>query len=766
MNININMPKKKVNNHTITFTTIDVLVITIIMVYTYTFFVTEILSFLHALNRISIIIAWIALLLLLFCAKFFLTVKLQTEALNKTEWIFRLIIIALGSYVGFMAFNTIPYNYDSMVYHLPRVMHWIQNESVEFYATNINRQIFSSPLAEYMILHIELLFGKETFYNLVQFSSYIVSAIVIYGICSKINLSVHIRYLAAILFMSMPIAIAEAITTQNDLLACMWTLCGVYLVLEHIMANNLNLSGKHVGKTILLAVVCAMCYLTKGTSCIVLIPFILGMGIMRIIKKDSIITLAVHFLIAIFVIGIIIFPFIFKNYQLYGSVLGLNNYDNELVDTFQVKYLIVNIFKNAANHFTFNEYTWMNEWIKKIVFGIAALMNIDVNDEMITRPGYTFSIIPSYSCDFAPTTIIILLSLLLLLILPLIYKKISRLHFFYLTMSYCAFLLLFSLIRWQPWVTRLTIGEMGILCVSIGIFLNALCIRLTNFRQGIITGVLTLCLLSIVNPLQSLSTEQKDTLVYGNFNGNRYVEDKYLKAVEFVKMLEYKNIGIKTGVNSYEYPLWKQLSENGVMIEHIMIEDEVLSQLEDKSYIPDCILIMDVSGYSDDAVLLRGNDSYYCVANYDGLLIYQRGLPLYFEVNKDEIYTPDDIEFFCKGFSSSEGDHIWMIDEESKILVDYQDFDGEDVSVSINYRTFNDNQRLYVSIEGTTIYEDILTAPDFGVLSFSIPAELITDGKAEIYFYHPDAVSPKDINGMEDSRKLSFDILTIEFGNQ
>lgn len=763
MNIN---SKKNFYNRTIVLTTVDALVIIVILIYTYTFLVTEILSFLHALNKISIISAWVTFLLMIFCGKFFFTVKFKIETHDKIEWLFRLIVIIIGSYIGFMAFNTIPYNYDSMTYHLPRVMHWIQNESVEFYATNIDRQIFISPLAEYMILHIELLFGKETLYNLVQFSAYIVSAIVIYGICSKINLSVSIRYLVIILYMTMPITIAEATTTQNDLLACMWTLCGVYIVLDYLQAPALNLSGKHIGKTMLLAIVCAMCYLTKGTACIALIPFVIGMGIVRIIKKDSITTLIVHVFLAIVFISIIISPFIFKNYQLYGSILGLNNYDNVLVDTLEVKYLIVNIIKNIATHLKCNEYTWMNEGISTFVLGVANLMNIDVNDAMITWSGTVFSIVPSYNCDLASCPIILALALLLLLILPFIYKEISRVQFFFFAMSYCAFILLFSLIKWQPWITRLTIGVTGVLCISVGISLNALCIQLTRFRQGLITAVMTLSLFSAIYPLDNLHIVQKATREYGNFYANIVIEDKYLKAIDLIKEKGYQAIGIKSGVNSYEYPLWNQLLENGVTIEHIMVENEVLSQLEDKSYIPDCILIIDVSGYNEDTVLLRGQDSYYCIANYDGLLIYEKEEPTYFKVNRDEIYTPDDIESFGRGFSSSEGDHIWMVNEESKILVDYQNFDSEDVLVSINYYTINNEQQLNISVEGTVIYEDTLTSSNTtSTLSFTIPAELIPDGKAEIYFYHPDAIAPKDMYVSKDRRKLSISILDFKFGN-
>lgn len=54
------------------------------------------------------------------------------------------ILLVIGIIVLFLALVTTPNNWDSMTYHLPRIVHWAQNRSVGHYATNSIRQI-SSP---------------------------------------------------------------------------------------------------------------------------------------------------------------------------------------------------------------------------------------------------------------------------------------------------------------------------------------------------------------------------------------------------------------------------------------------------------------------------------------------------------------------------------------------------------------------------------------------------------------------------------------------
>ncbi len=70
-----------------------------------------------------------------------------------------------------------PNNLDSLAYHMSRVVHWIQNKSVEHYPTHILRQIELNPWAEFAIMHLQILSGSDYLANLVQWFSMIGSII-------------------------------------------------------------------------------------------------------------------------------------------------------------------------------------------------------------------------------------------------------------------------------------------------------------------------------------------------------------------------------------------------------------------------------------------------------------------------------------------------------------------------------------------------------------------------------------------------------------
>ncbi len=59
------------------------------------------------------------------------------------------VIVAI---VGVVALLSPPNSWDVMQYHLPRIVHWLQNRRVSFYPTHELKQLHMPPGAEYLML--------------------------------------------------------------------------------------------------------------------------------------------------------------------------------------------------------------------------------------------------------------------------------------------------------------------------------------------------------------------------------------------------------------------------------------------------------------------------------------------------------------------------------------------------------------------------------------------------------------------------------------
>jgi len=121
---------------------------------------TECLGAFHALTDIAIRTFWLGimtitlLLILLFRRKItFRPFSLKIG--GKFEWAIFFTISAYFLITLFIALVAPPNTNDSLQYHMSRVMHWIVNRSVGFYATPIDRQLWMPPFAEYSINYPE-----------------------------------------------------------------------------------------------------------------------------------------------------------------------------------------------------------------------------------------------------------------------------------------------------------------------------------------------------------------------------------------------------------------------------------------------------------------------------------------------------------------------------------------------------------------------------------------------------------------------------------
>ena len=108
---------------------------------------------------------------------------------------------------------------------LPRIEHWIQNRSLDFYLTAIDRQLMLPDFAETLILQLRLLSGGDRLDNIVQWLAGAGSVILVGRIALALGASRRGVALARLTAATLPIGILESTSTQNDLVVTFFLMC-------------------------------------------------------------------------------------------------------------------------------------------------------------------------------------------------------------------------------------------------------------------------------------------------------------------------------------------------------------------------------------------------------------------------------------------------------------------------------------------------------------------------------------------------------------
>jgi hypothetical protein len=141
-------------------------------------------------------------------------------------------VATIAFVVGLVAFVAPPNNADSMFYHMARVLHWIQNQTVAHYPTNILFQLFHPPWAEFAIMHLQVLSGGDYWANLVQWFSMVGSIIGVSLVARQLGADIHGQVLAVVVVATIPMGILQASSTQNDYVTTFWLVSMMYYLLQ------------------------------------------------------------------------------------------------------------------------------------------------------------------------------------------------------------------------------------------------------------------------------------------------------------------------------------------------------------------------------------------------------------------------------------------------------------------------------------------------------------------------------------------------------
>lgn len=589
------------NLEVIHYSVIERIVLSFATLFLVSYIITETLSLFNAILPLTVKAYWILLILALLKVSFEKKRKLIFKNVQFVNYNF----YTLG--IGFLVLTVLLIavfspitNGDSLTYHLSRVMYWIQHQNVEPFATNNHRQISYQPLAEYAILNIKLLGGKESLANLIQWISYLGCILNTILIGRQIGLSeVNVKF-SAFLVATIPMAILQASGTQNDLLAAFFV--GLFVV------GYLTYSKQQTIQSLIFMVVgLSLGGLTKGTSYVFILPFCIALGFkfFRLNAWNSKRLIAHIVLIVSFYISIngIYFS---RNFQLFENIFGTSSLEisNEI-------YGIAPLLSNASKQFTlhlgfFSPGNVWNNFLSKAIENLHEILGLDSSD---LRISFGKLKIPRFSLseDYAGNTLHFLLILLGTLI-GLSQTKNRQLWMF----SWGGFVIFCILIKWQifasrlflPWfiismplvVSSLKLKKRSRITLSILVFLTGLPFLLLNSTKPLISYNYIIEKADKLGLIQNINPETLN--LYRSDNIFATDEDSYFKTQQMKDIItlaseitnsDVRTIGLDVRRDFEEYLLHKKTHQKGIKISHIFTEPP-FNKLEKATFKPEIIV--------------------------------------------------------------------------------------------------------------------------------------------------------------------------------
>ncbi|MEI8011080.1 MAG: hypothetical protein WCI27_01175 [Candidatus Omnitrophota bacterium] len=447
-----------------------------------------------------------------------------------------LFIINIG-----VAFIAPPNNWDSMTYHLPRVMHWAANGSVRFYPAFIERQLLYPPGAEYCLLHLHLLSGGDRWFNFLQLLSWIGVGISTSLIAGCLGAGRPGQLLAGVVAVTIPMAVLQSTSTQNDLFVSFW--------ISAVIALGLLWRKRPAWSTIFAAAAAlGMSMLVKGTFFVV-IPFAVWMAICTRQRFFR------HCLIFGFMILLLVGGHVFRVWTWQDHSLLSTEKSAPLMLRHDPAAIAVNGMCQMATGLM-TPFFSADAFLVGVVARASFALGIDLRSPELFGSAFNGLVDPLlfYDEDYASAPV----RMILVLILPVLlwWRKATPGGWGYYACWMAGWVLFFVIVSWQPWITRLHLPLIVLSAPLLGVIAG-------NSRRWLAVAGIPLfvfAFLTIGNhatrPLFGANRILIGAREHYYFMKKPECAPAFIRATAVIRSSGYKEIGLIEGSDSWEYPLW------------------------------------------------------------------------------------------------------------------------------------------------------------------------------------------------------------------
>jgi len=533
---------------------------------------TEILSLFRAVTGVGLTLCWILALLaaLVGCwrtqalARALRWTQARSWRLPTSESALLVGLAAILLLTALVAWVSPPNTTDSHLYHMSRVVHWAQNASLRHYPTAYEHQLWFPPWAETAILTLRLLWGNDQAAGLIQWLSYAGCLVVAAGIAGLLGAGRRGRLLGTAFCASIPMALLQATSTQNDLTVALWLLCLVYLVTLNVGRPFQLIDQVLIGVSLGLGI------LTKQTSYLYALPFVVwhlvrvgrSAGVGAVTRAAG----AVGSTAAAVNIG-----FWSRNLATYGSPIGSLALVQGHTALGASSALTVSWAAHLLTHFATPSEP-LNRWMEDEFVTLIGVFRRSITDFHLTW---------SWNHEDLAGSPLHLLAIGLVLLLLVVLRKRRRDSMMapYAAVGVVSFGLLTTVVSWNPYVVRLHLPFLVLMSPLVGAAVESWLrpARIAMLSAAFLLAGLPWLLLNQTRPVFGLrprtaivsvfQAEQVDIL-FANWLPAR---DSFIAATDAVEASGCTQIGLRIDSHDLEYPYWWLLGapQNGMRLEHL-----------------------------------------------------------------------------------------------------------------------------------------------------------------------------------------------------
>jgi len=562
----------------------------------------EALSHLDAVTQITLAITWS---LPLMCFSLGLGIlwrrdhRLRLPAFTFPEGgLERLLIIGVVlilAITALVAWVTPPQTWDSLNYHMSRVAHWAQNQSVRPFATGIEIQNSIPPGAELGMLHLYVLDGGDRYVNFIEWFAMLGSLVGVSLVAKEFGANRNGQIISVVFAATIPMGIVQASSTMTDYVVALWMVCVVVEIFR------LQDKGSIVFEVVVMSIAAGLAILTKPIAYAYLLPFALYAAF-RLIRISNWRVLLGTSILAISLVGILNIGHFNRMVYTYGSVFPedqLTRHSNQMKD---LRGLTSNVLRNIGLHVG-TPSPYINKGMFVVIEKIHDWIGVDLNDPRTTSFG-TFKVKMPTTNEVTignPLHSWIILGFFIMLVAGR-WKSLQPEFVVFSLLILCTFLLYSFVFKWQIFGSRFHLPLYILLAPVIGTFFSqVLPVKVLN-----IAGICMLIfswpwLMSIQSrPLipdsesrvGSILLESRDNLYFGNGPNYQY---PYVGVTEQIRDSECTSIGLALAGNAAEYPFWVLMGSprEDVRLEWI-VSGTPSARLAPKDFHP-CAIICDGS---------------------------------------------------------------------------------------------------------------------------------------------------------------------------